>query len=98
MFELCKITLDTPKQIWYNTNWRAMTVYRIQSRQNRTRGAYDIDDRMSGVRPDVVSRMHDAHSSWEDTEHPTARQDIGINRYIEDGEYCGCPSAASLLR
>ena len=75
-----------------------MTVYRIQSKQDRTRGAYDVGGRTSGNRPDVVQRMHAAHGSWEDAEHPTARQDIGINRYVGHGEYCGCPSAASLLR
>ena len=74
-----------------------MTVYRIQSKQDRMRGAYDVGHILD-VRPDVVQQMHDAHGDWEDAEHPTARQDIGINRYVEHGEYCGCSSAAALLR
>jgi len=75
-----------------------MTVYRIQSKQDRTRGAYDIGGRMSGVRPDVVSRMHDAHGDWNDAKHPIALQDIGIKRDVRLGEYHGFSSAAFLLQ
>jgi len=72
-------------------------VYRIQSKQDRTQGAYDVGHILD-VRPDIVQRMHDAHGDWNDVKHPTARQDIGINRFVELGEYSGFDSAATLLR
>lgn len=73
------------------------TVYRIQSRQDRTRGAYDVGHILD-VRPDVVQQMHDAHGDWEDAEHPTASQDMSIKRYPRHGEFHGFNSAAALLR
>ena len=72
-----------------------MTVYRIQSKQDRTRGAYDVGHILD-VRPDVVQQMHDAHGDWENVEHPSPYQDIG--RGARYGEFHGCPSAAALLR
>ena len=74
------------------------TVYRIQSRQDRTRGAYDVGRKLP-IRPDVVKRMHDAHGDWDDDKHPTSRQDIGIERGAKwQKEYHGCVTAADLLR
>ena len=60
-----------------------MTVYRIQSKQNRTRGAYWIHPfiNLNGTCPRPV---------------PTA--DIGIEREPEPHEYCGFDSAAALIR
>ncbi|MCK5615779.1 hypothetical protein KAR91_78675 [Candidatus Pacearchaeota archaeon] len=76
-----------------------MIVYRIQSKQNRTRGAYDVGHKL-GVRPDVIENMHEAHGFAPrhdniDT-HPPPHEDIG--RWMKSDEHCGCPSAASLLR
>jgi hypothetical protein len=71
-------------------------VYRIQSKQDRTRGAYDVGRKLA-VRPDVVERMHEAHGySKENDIHPSPYYDIG--RKIKSDEYAGCASAASLLR
>ena len=71
------------------------TVYRIQSRQDRTRGAYDVGHKLD-VRSDIVERMHDAHGSEDDYKHPSPYQDF--NRCIKHDEYSGCKSAADLLR
>ena len=73
-----------------------MTVYRIQSKQDRTRGAYRAHRKLD-VKPDVVRRMEQTHHGFWDG-HPTAKSDIGIDRYVNQDEYCGCPSAASLLQ
>ena len=73
-------------------------VYRIQSKQDRTRGAYDVGGELA-IRPDVVKRMHEAHGGWENAEHPTPQQDAGITRKVRYGsEYHGFNSAADLLR
>lgn len=72
-------------------------VYRIQSRQDRTRGAYDVGHKLI-VRPDIVERMHDAHGDWDDTKHPIASQDMGIKRHPRHGEFHGCATATDLLR
>jgi len=74
-----------------------MTVYRIQSKQDRTRGAYRSHTR-NEPQPDVVHRLHREHSDYHcGGKHPSPKNDI--NRDIIEGkEHCGCPSAASLLR
>jgi len=74
-----------------------MIVYRIQSKQDRTRGCYDIGHVLD-VRPDVIYRMHEAHGDWTDKKHPTSCQDVGIERYCKYNEYHGFNSAAALLR
>ena len=79
MFGLCKITLDITGQIWYNTN---MTVYRIQSKQDRTCGAYH--HRKVGT---FIHRRP----------RPPANRDRGIERCPENNEYHGCQSAILLL-
>lgn len=70
------------------------TVYRIQSRQDRTRGAYH-GHVFGKHKSHIVSRMCTIHS---DNEHPCPYFDIGINRGAERGECCGFNSAADLLR
>ncbi len=67
-------------------------VYRIQNKQDRTHGPYDVSLKM-GIRPDVVARLHDAHGT--DSEHPSPHKDIG--RSIEKNEYCGFATAVGLL-
>lgn len=70
-------------------------VYRIQSRQDRTRGCYDVGHILD-VRPDVVERMHDTHGYGKDDEHPSPYQEFMRDpRY---GEFSGCATAADLLR
>ncbi|KKL19863.1 hypothetical protein LCGC14_2461160 [marine sediment metagenome] len=72
------------------------TVYRIQSKQDRTRGAYDVGGELA-VRSDVVKQMHDAHGKHsEGNIHPSPYYDI--KRPTKRNEYCGCSSAAALLR
>ena len=72
------------------------TVYRIQSKQDRTRGAYDVGRKLP-VRPDVVERMHEAHDEHKENDiHPSPYYDIG--RTVKRDEYCGCATAAALLR
>ena len=73
-----------------------MTIYRIQSKQDRTRGAYHPHRKLD-VKPDVVKRMEQTHCGYQDG-HPTSKSDAGIDRYINQYEYCGFNSAASLLR
>lgn len=60
-----------------------MTVYRIQSKQDRTRGAYNHTP--------LLYTMHRP-------DQPTPFDDVGIGRFVEWGEFCGCLSATSLLR
>ena len=76
-----------------------MTVYRIQSKQDRTHGAYDVGRKLN-IRPNVVKRMHKAHDfgfQHDDVDmHPSPREDFG--RQIKSDEYSGCATAASLLR
>ena len=71
-------------------------VYRIQSKQDRTRGVYEVGRWKN--RPDIVEQLHDAHGFGDDKKHPSPYGDIGIGRDARHGEYAGCPSAASLLR
>ena len=73
-----------------------MTVYRIQSKQDRTRGAYRAHRKLD-VKPNVVKRMEQTHCGHWDG-HPTPKADVGISRFMEQDEHCGCPSAASLLQ
>jgi len=58
-------------------------VYRIQSKQDRTRGAYNHTP--------LLCTMHRP-------DQPTPLDDMGIERESEWEEYCGCASAAALLR
>lgn len=73
------------------------TVYRIQSKQNRNRGAYRSHIRFDNE-PDAVKRLLKEHNSWDDPKHPPPSKDIGIVREIEIDEHCGFDSAAALLR
>jgi len=71
-------------------------VYRIQSKQDRTRGAYRPHI-YGDEKPTVVCDLEYAHGYDGDIEHhPTPSQDV--KRCIEKHEHCGCSSAASLLR
>lgn len=72
-------------------------VYRIQSRQDRTRGAYR--PHLYGDRnPDVVERLHRKHRDYEaGGKHPTPLVDVGRD-IVKGTEYSGCVSAAALLR
>ena len=72
-----------------------MTVYRIQSKQDRTRGAYRSHTR-NEPNSDVLCQLLEAHSSYTDPEHPIPFDDVG--RQVNTDEHCGCPSAVSLLR
>ena len=75
-----------------------MTVYRIQSRQDRTRGAYRshvYGDTLS----DIVRDIQDAHGHNGDIKHhPMPSIDVGIKRLVYKDEHCGFNSAAALLR
>ena len=71
-----------------------MTVYRIQSKQDRTRGAYRPHI-YGDKNPDVVKRLHKKHCGRGDG-HPSSYEDIG--RGMRLNEYSGCATAASLLR
>jgi len=71
-------------------------VYRIQSKQDRTRGAYRTPHQQAPC-PDVLYRMYAAHMDYErGGKHPEPKADIG--RRMESDEYCGFNSAADLLR
>lgn len=72
-----------------------MKVYRIQSKQDKTRGAYS---RHYENKPfaTVVKCMMEDHNQDTD-EHPLLHQD-GIKPYRAGNDYCGCASAAQLLR
>lgn len=70
------------------------TVYRIQSKQDRTRGAYRPHI-YGDKNPKVVNRLHKEHQCYDDG-HPSPYEDIG--RYTKLNEYSGCESAAALLR
>jgi len=59
------------------------TVYRIQSKQDRTCGAYDYTPML------YATFIHPV---------PTPEEDIGIEREPHGYEYHGCLSAAALLR
>jgi len=73
-----------------------MTVYRIQSKQDRTRGAYRTPHQQA-PQPDVLRRMYTAHMDYErGGKHPEPKADIG--RFIKSDEYCGFNSAADLLQ
>lgn len=70
-------------------------VYRIQSKQDRTRGAYR--PHIYGDRnPDVVNRLHEEHGYGNDDKHPPPKQDIG--RDGKHNEFSGCAAAADLLQ
>ena len=71
-----------------------MTVYRIQSKQDRMHGAYCVEHRYD--RPDVVKRLHNTHDFGSDKNHPSPYEDC--NHRIQRNEFSGCASAASLLR
>lgn len=66
--------------LWYTLD---MVVYRIQSKQDRTRGAYWV---------------HPFMSSKNECPRPTPDQDKGIERDPTPDEYCGFNSAAALIR
>lgn len=69
-------------------------IYRIQSKQDKKRGAYR--SHIYGDRcPDAVNRLHKEHMGRDDG-HPAPRDDI--NRPIGENEYCKFNSAAALLR
>ena len=68
-------------------------VYRIQSKQDRTRGAYSSLTRSESCL-DVVNRM----CCKLIMKRPTPPNDNGINRHTEPNEHCGFNSAADLLR
>lgn len=71
-----------------------ITVYRIQSKQDKRRGAYGslTSDEM---RPQLIQTMIDAHSNM--FTHPEPHED-GIYRYPNVEEHCGFDSAVKLLR
>ncbi len=58
-------------------------VYRIQSKQDRTQGAYEYNE--------LLYAMHTPNQ-------PTPLDDVGIGRIAKNDEFCGCGSAADLLR
>lgn len=61
-----------------------MTVYRIQNKQDRTRGAYSYTP--------LLYTMHRP-------DQPTPLDDVGIEREAKwQEEFCACKSAVSLLR
>lgn len=72
-----------------------MTVYRIQSRQDRTRGAYTSLTGGERCLP-IVKRMMREHNN-DQCGHPIPHHDKGITGR-ESFEYCGCASAISLLQ
>jgi len=69
-------------------------VYRIQSKQNRTRGAYHAHRKLD-VDPNVVKRMCRCHA--ESNKH-LSPYFSSIGRDLRPNEFCGCESAAALLR
>lgn len=71
-------------------------VYRIQSKQNRTRGAYRVH--VSGTpETEIVRRLHAKHCDYHNGgKHPNPKNDIG--RSIKQNEFCGFATATSLLR
>ena len=61
-----------------------MTIYRIQSRQDRTRGAYwDLS---------LLFRKRNKYPQ------PLPCEDIGIERELNKTEHCACKTASDLLR
>ncbi|KKN21077.1 hypothetical protein LCGC14_0929030 [marine sediment metagenome] len=71
-------------------------VYRIQSKQDRTRGAYRSHVYGDDL-PDIVHRMRNTHHDYQcGGKHPTPLADT--KRYIYKHEFCGFNSAADLLR
>ena len=74
-----------------------MIVYRIQSKQDRTRGSYhsakyDVGD------GSMIDQMHfeHSHSANNIDIHPAVYEDI--KRDMKHNEYSGCATAADLLR
>ena len=72
-------------------------VYRIQSKYNKTHGACSplkIGDNWL----EIVDEMINEHTN-DTVNHPLPQFDNGIDRHIKHSiEYCGCYSAADLLR
>ena len=81
------------------TGWPELMslVYRIQSKQDRTRGAYRPHI-FGELNPEVVSRLHEEHGYGNDGKHPSPHEDIDISRDGKSGEHSGCATAADLLR
>lgn len=74
-----------------------MTVYRIQSKQDKRRGCYGSLTMFSN-RSEIVRKMLLEHGDWRDETRPPPTGDAGIERYMESDEHCGFDSAAKLLR
>lgn len=72
-----------------------MTVYRIQSKQDKKRGAYTSHTSISCCL-DMVNIMAAKHTGC--ITHPSPSNDIGISRYVMSDEFCGFDSAVKLLR
>ena len=72
-----------------------MTVYRIQSKQDRMRGAYSSLAAGEQCLPIVRQMMREHDNNQHD--HPVPHHDKGITGR-KSFECCGCPSAAALLR
>ena len=70
-------------------------VYRIQSRQDRTRGAYSMLTKHEPY-SQIVDDMCYEHDMQQDN-HPQPHNDKGIDKR-NGNEYCGCATAADLLR
>ena len=71
-------------------------VYRIQSKQDRTRGAYNSHTKHF-QHADVVNRMTREHDNDQHDKHPAPHRDVGIT-VRNPNEFCGCATAADLLR
>ena len=81
-----------------------MKVYRVQSRSDRTRGAYCSPLALEPS-PKIVKEMAFQHNKfWVEgiakgvNNHPGPSDDYGINRNMRLNEHCGFDSAAKLLR
>lgn len=71
-------------------------VYRIQSAQDRTRGAYSSVIIWQEY-TETCNNMTDQHSGVQEDIHPTPTEDT-IGRHPQVDEYCGFATAADLLR
>lgn len=76
-----------------------MTVYRIQSKQDKKCGAYTAPV-LNKLAMTIGSEMRNAHTNCtgEFATHPSPYYDKGIERFIKSDEHCGFDSAAKLLR
>ena len=72
-----------------------MIVYRIQSKYDKKRGAYSTLIKRAKYLP-IISEMIDEHTADTDG-HPMIHLD-GIAHWRTSDDYCGCISAADLLR